>query len=75
MNVNLMGFKIEQTEIKDALRCLKGGNDARSVLHYELENSPELSKNKKQYINEYMREIRYWNALAYQIISRNFKKD
>jgi len=75
MNVNLMGFKIEQAKTKDALKCLKGGNNARSVLHYELENSPELSKNKKQYISEYMREIRYWNALAYQIILRNLEKD
>jgi hypothetical protein len=71
---DLQGYKIEKAELRDSLNCLNSANDSRKVLHHELMNSSELPENKKQYINEYMREMRYWNFLAYQIVLRELRK-
>jgi len=71
---SLHGYQIEKAELRDSLNCLNSANDSRAVLHYELINSSELSDDKKQYISEYMREIRYWTYLAYQIVLRELRK-
>jgi len=71
---SLEGYAIERTQLKNSLNCLKVANTSRAVLHYELMNSPELSKNKKGYISEYMREIRYWIFLGYQVVLRELQK-
>ena len=72
---SLSGYQIEKTELRDSLNCLNVANTSRAVLHHELMNSSELSEDKKQYINEYMREMRYWNYLAFQIVLRELQKN
>jgi hypothetical protein len=71
---DLQGYRIKETELRNSLNCLNSANASRVVLHHELMNSSELSEDKKQYINEYMREMRYWNFLAYQIVLRELQK-
>ena len=72
----LDAFKIEESVLRDVLNCLKNANNSRVVLHGELINNPELSDNKdlRAYINEYMREIRYWMYLATLITMRELRK-
>ncbi len=74
VNVNLKGFKIDKAELKDALNCLKNANDYRSVLHYELRQNSDLTEDYKQDYDEQLRIIRYWNALAYQIILKELSE-
>ena len=65
---DLQGFKIEKTELKDALKCLERADSLRNVLHSDLLQYIELSDKHKGISSEYMRSIRYWNFLTKQII-------